>query len=94
MSGGKSRMRLPEIKKMGRKAFFLWMACMLVLLSGCWDLRYLDKLGVVLAMGVDDDPSGKQKLRLTVQVVLPQNVAAETKGGTGGGARNDFYRNG
>ncbi|MGM0883970.1 MAG: Ger(x)C family spore germination protein [Bacillota bacterium] len=94
MSGIKSRMRLPEIKKMGRKAFFLLTVCMLMLLSGCWDLRYLDKLGVVLAMGVDDDPSGKQKLRLTVQVVLPQNVAAETKGGTGGTPVTTFTETG
>lgn len=94
MSRENPRMRLPEIKKLGRKAVFLWAACMLVLLSGCWDLRYLDKLGVVLAMGVDDDPSGKQKLRLTVQVVLPQNVASESKGGTGGAPVTSFTETG
>lgn len=62
----------------------LWTISMLLVLSGCWDLRYLDKLGVVLALGVDVDPKEKQKLKLTVQVVLPQNVAAESKGGSGG----------
>lgn len=91
MSRGKPNLQLLVLKRI---AILLWAACMLVLLSGCWDLRYLDKLGVVLAMGVDDDPSGKQKLQVTVQVVLPQNVAAESKGGTGGTPVTTFTETG
>lgn len=86
--------RLAFILRACRKGVLLWTACLLILLSGCWDLRYLDKLGVVLALGVDEDPSGKQKLQLTVQVVLPQNVAAESKGGIGGTAVTTFTETG
>lgn len=68
--------------------------CILLLLSGCWDLRYLDKLGVVYAIGVDPDPSGKQELQLTVQVVLPQNVASESKGSGGGPSVTTFTETG
>ncbi|WP_141506523.1 Ger(x)C family spore germination protein [Paenibacillus luteus] len=85
---------LSAVKLIGRKLLYLWVICMLILLSGCWDLRYLDKLGVVLALGVDEDPTGNQKLQLTVQVVLPQNVAAESKGGIGGTAVTTFTESG
>lgn len=53
--------------------------CAMLLLAGCWDLRYLDKLGVVMALGVDEDPNEKGKLQLTVQTVLTQNITAKTK---------------
>ncbi|MFD0590608.1 Ger(x)C family spore germination protein [Paenibacillus sp. GCM10027627] len=56
---------------------------MLLPLAGCWDIRYLDKLAVVLAIGVDDDPSGKYRYRLTVQIVLPQNATSTQKGREG-----------
>ncbi|MHA6481378.1 Ger(x)C family spore germination protein [Paenibacillus sp. strain BS8-2] len=52
-------------------------------LAGCWDIRYLDKLGVVIALGVDDDPSEKFRYELTVQVVLPQNATTGDGGGNG-----------
>jgi spore germination protein KC len=94
MNRGKYDKRLRLVIQICRKSVLLWTACMLILLSGCWDLRYLDKLGVVLALGVDEDPKGKQKLQLTVQVVLPQNVAAESKGGIGGTAVTTFTETG
>lgn len=94
MNGGKCDKRLRLVIRICRKSVLLWTACILIFLSGCWDLRYLDKLGVVLALGVDEDPSGKQKLQLTVQVVLPQNVAAESKGGIGGTAVTTFTETG
>jgi spore germination protein KC len=56
---------------------------LLLPLTGCWDIRYLDKLGVVIALGVDDDPSGKFRYELTVQVVLPQNATTGDGGGDG-----------
>lgn len=86
MSGNKLSVRQSFWSGWLRKFVIVWTSCMLVLLSGCWDLRYLDKLGVVLAIGIDDDPSGNSKMQITVQVVLPQNVAAESKGGLGGTA--------
>jgi len=96
MSKGRTnaRNRLFTFRKMGRKLILAWIICMLPLLSGCWDLRYLDRLGVVYALGVDEDPTGKNKLQLTVQVVLPQNVAAETKGSIGGTAVTTFTEKG
>ncbi|MCU6708500.1 Ger(x)C family spore germination protein [Paenibacillus sp. J5C_2022] len=50
--------------------------------TGCWDIQYLDKLGVVMAIGVDKDHSGKHRFKITVQTVLPQN-AVGVKGGDG-----------
>ncbi|WP_214627281.1 Ger(x)C family spore germination protein [Paenibacillus agaridevorans] len=58
-------------------------ASVLIPLAGCWDIRYLDKLGVVIALGVDDDPDGKFRYELTVQVVLPQNATSRDGGGNG-----------
>ncbi|WP_054025454.1 Ger(x)C family spore germination protein [Bacillus sp. FJAT-28004] len=89
-----ARNRFLAFRKIGRKLVLAWIICMMPLLSGCWDLRYLDRLGVVLALGVDEDPSGKNKLELTVQVVLPQNVAAEAKGSIGGTAVTTFTEKG
>lgn len=94
MSRGQHRKRQAFVMQACRKGVLLWTACLLILLSGCWDLRYLDKLGVVMALGVDEDPSGKQKLQLTVQVVLPQNVAAGSKGGIGGTPVTTFTETG
>ncbi|WP_028608294.1 Ger(x)C family spore germination protein [Paenibacillus harenae] len=84
----------PKKDGMRIKAMLLLSLCSLIVLSGCWDLRYLDKLGVVLALGVDVDPAGKQELQLTVQVVLAQNVAAESKGGVGGTPVTTFTETG
>ncbi|GGG84965.1 Ger(x)C family spore germination protein [Paenibacillus radicis (ex Gao et al. 2016)] len=63
-------------------------------LSGCWDLRYLDRLGVVMAVGVDSDPTGKQQLRVTMQTVLAQNAAAGNKLASEGMAVTTFTETG
>ncbi|MCR2807476.1 Ger(x)C family spore germination protein [Paenibacillus soyae] len=52
-------------------------------LSACWDIQYLDQLGVVLAVGVDDDPKGKFRYQVTVQVVLPRNASPGDQSGNG-----------
>lgn len=84
-----------RMRKIGRAVRIVACAiCMLTLLCGCWDWRYLDRLGVVFALGVDPDPTGKQKLQLTVQVVLPQNVASETKSSGGGPSVTTFTETG
>ncbi|MBD2868351.1 Ger(x)C family spore germination protein [Paenibacillus arenilitoris] len=93
MSGHSAKGRLRGMAAMKVKAVLLLSACS-ILLGGCWDLRYLDKLGVVMALGVDVDPTGKQELRLTAQVVLAQNVAAESKGGIGGAPVTTFTETG
>ena len=94
MIQGKDVMRQSRVRQLCRKSALLWTVCTLILLSGCWDYRYLDKLGVVLALGVDEDPQGKQKLQLTAQVVLPQNVASQSKGGIGGTPVTTFTETG
>lgn len=67
-----------------RRLPWLFLVISLMLpLTGCWDIRYLDKLGVVIALGVDDDPSGKFLYEVTVQVVLPQNATTGDGGGDG-----------
>lgn len=74
--------------KVSRRALLRLSWTMLVIslmlpLAGCWDIRYLDKLGVVIALGVDDDPSGHFRYEVTVQVVLPQNATSGDGGGDG-----------
>ncbi|QNK58301.1 Ger(x)C family spore germination protein [Paenibacillus sp. PAMC21692] len=71
------------IRLIKRLALTVIIASVLIPLAGCWDIRYLDKLGVVIALGVDDDPSGKFRYELTVQVVLPQNATSRDGGGNG-----------
>ncbi|MDF2718635.1 MAG: Ger(x)C family spore germination protein [Paenibacillus sp.] len=71
-------------KRLLRRLMLTFIGISLLLsLTGCWDIRYLDKLGVVIALGVDDDPSGKFRYELTVQVVLPQNATTGDGGGDG-----------
>ncbi len=64
-------------KKLAAIRLVLLLVCSSLLLTSCWDLRYLDKLGVVLALGIDVDPSGKHYLQLTAQTVLTQNASSD-----------------
>ncbi|MBB3109594.1 spore germination protein KC [Paenibacillus phyllosphaerae] len=71
-----------KVSRKARAVLVLLVLTMLApLLAGCWDIRFLDRMGIVFAVAVDDDLSGKHKYKVTVQVVLPQNVT----GGIGGG---------
>jgi spore germination protein KC len=51
------------------------------LLEGCWDVKYLDELAIVIAIGLDK--SGDQEIEVTVQIVNP--VAVPQGGSKGGG---------
>jgi spore germination protein KC len=85
MNGRESRPRRAVFGAVAVKLLLIAsLLSMTALLAGCWDQRYLDRLGVVLALGVDTDPAGKQEMQITVQVVLPQNVASESMGTSGG----------
>ncbi|WP_168121411.1 Ger(x)C family spore germination protein [Paenibacillus sp. HB172176] len=66
-----------------RAAWALIILSLMLPIAGCWDNRYLDKLGVVIAVGVDDDPREKMRYQVTVQVVLPQNAVTGLGGGQG-----------
>ncbi len=94
MNGGSGRSGSVALKSAGRLLLIVCLLGLTTLLSGCWDQRYLDKLGVVLALGIDEAPSGKQGMQVTVQVVLPQNVASESKGTAGGTPVTTFTETG
>ncbi|MED4601033.1 Ger(x)C family spore germination protein [Paenibacillus validus] len=66
-----------------RKKMFvcIWILLLFIPLGGCWDIKYLDELSTVIAMGMDT--SEGQDIQLTVQVVNPAEVS--TGGGKGGG---------
>lgn len=56
----------------------------LTLLTGCWNVKELKDLSLVMAMGVDQTPD--QKYRVSFQIVIPSAVASGQMGG--GGAAN------
>jgi spore germination protein KC len=51
--------------------------------GGCWDIRYLDELSIVIAMGLDI--SDNDNIKVSVQVVNPTEVTTGSKKGGGGG---------
>lgn len=57
-------------------------ACLLLvpILSGCWDRRELNEIGISLAMGIDKEGN---EYRVTAQVVDPGAVAQNKQDGTG-----------
>lgn len=62
-------------------------ACCLV---GCWDREELDRLALVVAVGVDqaDEPG---KVRLTAQIVKPAKVKTPESGGGSGGEEQPVW---
>jgi len=64
------------MKRIG--ALFILFSLLTLLLSGCWNRRELNELAIAVAAGVDrvDD-----RYRLSVQVVVPGQVASRKAGG-------------
>lgn len=60
-------------------------------LSGCWDRKELNEIG--LSIGVAIDPAERDNILLTVETVVPSNIktTGQTGGGGGGGARGKPY---
>ncbi|WP_337035646.1 Ger(x)C family spore germination protein [Paenibacillus illinoisensis] len=58
----------------------LSLAVLLPLLTGCWDRKELNDLGIMLGLGVDKD--GDQ-VRVSAQVVVPNEVSSKSGGGKG-----------
>lgn len=54
-----------------------------IALPGCWDQQEVDRLGIVMATGVDTAPGGR--IRIVVQNVNPSALARGATGGGGGG---------
>ncbi|PCD06925.1 spore gernimation protein GerC [Peribacillus simplex] len=62
----------------------LWMAAICLLFSGCSNYRELNELGVIIAMGVDQNDDPKQPYRVTYQVINPSGLSqTNTSGGQG-----------
>ncbi|QGQ97884.1 Ger(x)C family spore germination protein [Paenibacillus psychroresistens] len=58
--------------------------------GGCWDIRYLDELAIVFAIGLDTSDSAN--LKVTVQVVNPTTVSlGSSKSGGGGNSAVTTY---
>lgn len=55
---------------------------LLLQLSGCWDMREINEIGLVMAVGIDISPTDPNKFLVTVQVANPQS---STSGGGGEG---------
>jgi spore germination protein KC len=54
-----------------------------IILGGCWDIKYLDKLSIVTAIGLDI--SEDKDIELTVQVVNTSEITAGAAKGGGSG---------
>ena len=60
-----------------------------VLLTGCWDRRELNELGITLALGID---KVEDEYQVTAQVVVPSEIS--TKSSTGRSPVTLFHANG
>ncbi len=60
--------------------------CLMLLLplSGCWDIKFLDQLSIVLGMGLDVDPDNPDNILVSLQVVVPSQASESSPGGGGG----------
>ncbi|MED3765154.1 Ger(x)C family spore germination protein [Ureibacillus terrenus] len=60
-----------------------------VLLSACWDQTEIEDRAFIFGMAIDVAKDSESKIKLTQQLVVPENIASATEGGVGGKA----YRN-
>ncbi|HHY12184.1 MAG TPA: Ger(x)C family spore germination protein [Firmicutes bacterium] len=58
-------------------AYVAIMAVLISLTSGCWNRREIETLGFVMAIGLDESPSGR--IQLTVQFAKPGALAGGTE---------------
>ncbi|MDF2653285.1 MAG: Ger(x)C family spore germination protein [Paenibacillus sp.] len=64
-------------------------------ITGCWDIKYLNEVAVVLAMGIDRNEDQSELIDVTVQVALPREVAGGKEGtsaSTGEGPPTIIYQ--
>lgn len=68
-----------------KKIMIVFLALNTIFLSGCWDMRELNELGLVMAVGIDK-AKGSENFIVTAQIAKPQSAASQGgKGGGGGG---------
>jgi spore germination protein KC len=69
---------------MHKKIFIIILMTMFsITVVGCWDIKYLDELSIVIAMGMDKGEG--HEILITVQVVNPTEVPMGAGKGGGGG---------
>lgn len=63
--------------------------CVLLILSlsGCWNSRELDTLGIVMGVGIDVPPTAPDKVHLVAQLVIPGAISTSKNGGKGDGEK-------
>lgn len=67
--------------------------CLLIImsLSGCWNARELDTLGIVMGIGIDK-PKESGKVQVTAQIVKPGEIKSSKKeGGESSGGGGAFW---
>lgn len=70
-----------------RKCAILFLALLTsIYLTGCWDTREINELGLVMAVGVDKSESEEGGYRVSVQIAKPSEAGGGTAGGGGGSA--------
>ncbi|MBO0998508.1 Ger(x)C family spore germination protein [Bacillus sp. SD075] len=59
-----------------------WIAAICLLISGCSNYRELNNLGMIIAMGIDQNDDPKQPYQITYQVINPSGLSqTSTTGG-------------
>lgn len=67
---------------MKKLLFIIFLLASTFTLTGCWDLREINEIGLVMAVGVDKSEDGNGFL-VTVQVAKPSEAAPKEGGGGG-----------
>lgn len=81
------------MKKPGVLFRILLCMMMLLLLSGCWGVRELNALSLVLGIGIDVKPEQPDKVFMTAQIVKPGELKKSSSGGDGQGMQTKAYWN-
>lgn len=51
--------------------------CAMLFLSGCWNSRGLDKLGIMMGIGIDQSPIDNEQMEITAQLAIPSGLKTE-----------------
>lgn len=74
------------------KVFIKSLICifLVLILSGCWNSRELDTLGIVMGVGVDKSTESG-KVQVTTQIVKPGEIKSSSNKSGGGGETKAFW---
>ncbi|MDD4145987.1 MAG: Ger(x)C family spore germination protein, partial [Clostridia bacterium] len=79
--------------KTRQTCFLLFLLFSIIVVTGCWDRRELDSLGIVLGTGIDKGKEDPTQVQITVQIVKPGEIKGPSGGGNGGGGKGKPYLN-